>query len=155
VSFAEPLPLIIPPMLLRSGEPPAGDEWTYEIKWDGIRAQVRYDGRTACLRSRPGRLCDALPEVEGIADALGHHRATLDGEIVVLRDDGRPDFALLRQRLGRRASNPHPVTFAIFDVLHLDGCSTRDLPYRERRADPRRASFGGPLLANPGLATSR
>jgi bifunctional non-homologous end joining protein LigD len=35
---------------------------------------------------------------------------------------------------GINESNPHPVIFAIFDVLHLDGCSTRDLPYRERRA---------------------
>jgi bifunctional non-homologous end joining protein LigD len=110
---------------------------------------VRYDGRTVCLRSRPGRLCDEFPEVDGIADALGDHRATLDGELVVLGDDGRPDFALLRQRLGRRARDPHPVVFAIFDVLHLDGCSTRDLPYGERRAILDDLALEGPYWRIP------
>ena len=136
-------------MLLTGGEPPDGDGWTYEVKWDGIRAQVRYDGRSVCVRSRPGRLCDEFPELVAVADVLGQHRATLDGELVVLRDDGRPDFALLRQRLGRRPRNPHPVTFVVFDVLHLDGCSTRDLPYRERRLILDELALEGPYWRTP------
>jgi bifunctional non-homologous end joining protein LigD len=87
--------------------------------------------------------------VEEMADALGHHRSTLDGELVALRDDGRPDFARLRQRLGRRPRNPHPVTFAIFDVLHVDGYSTRDLPYRERRAILDDLALEGPYWRTP------
>jgi bifunctional non-homologous end joining protein LigD len=101
------------------------------------------------LRSRPGRLCDEFPELVAVADVLGQHRATLDGELVVLRDDGRPDFALLRQRLGRTPRNPHPVTFVVFDLLHLDGCSTRDLPYRERRLILDELALEGPYWRTP------
>ena len=90
-----------------------------------------------------------VPRAAAIANVLGQHRATLDGELVVLRDDGRPDFALLRQRLGHRPRNPHPVTFVVFDVLHLDGCSTRDLPYRERRLILDEMALEGPYWRTP------
>ena len=53
---------------------------------------------------------------------------------MVLRPDGRPDSGLLRQTIGRRSDGAHPVTLMIFDVLHLGGDATLDLPYHERRA---------------------
>jgi ATP-dependent DNA ligase len=41
-----------------------------KVKWDGIRAQLRFDGRTVCVRSRPGRDCtDEFPELTEIAGA--------------------------------------------------------------------------------------
>jgi bifunctional non-homologous end joining protein LigD len=92
------------------------------------------------LRSRPGRDCTTeFPELAAIAGTLGRHRVLLDGELVCLAADGRPDFAPLRRRLG--ASPPRacaeaeraPATFIAFDLLHLDGRSTRDLPYVRRR----------------------
>jgi bifunctional non-homologous end joining protein LigD len=149
VSRREEQPKFIDPMLLMSGEPPKGDGWTYEVKWDGMRAQVRYDGRSLCVRSRPGRLCAEFPESNGIADPLGDRRTILDGELVVLRDDGRPDFALLRQRLGRRPRDARPVTFIIFDVLHLDDCATRHLPYLERRAVLEELALESPYWRTP------
>src|SRR5437016_9914238 len=87
-------------MLLTSGAVPSGDAWTLELKWDGCRAQLRYDGRAVSLRTRHGRECsEDFPELAAIADSLGKRRATLDGELVCLRGDGRPDFARLRHRL--------------------------------------------------------
>jgi hypothetical protein len=84
-----------------------------------------------------------------IACVLGERRVTLDGELVCLRSDGRPDFARLRRRLtgGRTAE---PVVLQIFDVLHLDGCSTRQLPYRERRALLDELALEGPAWRTPG-----
>jgi bifunctional non-homologous end joining protein LigD len=131
-------------MLLRPGLPPAGarDQWALELKWDGMRAQFRVarDG-SWCLRSRPGRNCsDQFPELKPGAAALHGQDVLLDGELVCLDADGRPDFHRLRRRLS--ASNAdavsalaarHPATLIAFDVLHLDGRAVRALPYHCRR----------------------
>ena len=131
-------------MLLRPGLPPTGaqDRWALELKWDGMRAQFRVarDG-SWCLRSRPGRNCsDQFPELAPLADALQEHEMLLDGELVCLDADGRPNFHRLRRRLS--ASNTRaasllaargPATLMVFDVLHLDGRAVRTLPYHRRR----------------------
>jgi bifunctional non-homologous end joining protein LigD len=65
---------------------------------------------------------------------LGKLRVTLDGELVCLRSDGRPDFARLRCRLTGGATHRHPAMLQVFDLLHLNGRSTRAPPYHERRA---------------------
>src|SRR3954453_18615882 len=128
----EPLPDRLAPMLLRPGlpAPDARDQWALELKWDGMRAQFRV-GRDGswCLRSRPGRNCsDQFPELAPVADALRDREVLLDGELVCLDADGRPDFHRLRRRLS--ASAPHaasllaaqdPATLIVFDLLHLNG----------------------------------
>jgi bifunctional non-homologous end joining protein LigD len=131
-------------MLLRPGLPPAGarDRWALELKWDGMRAQVRVarDG-SWCLRSRPGRKCsDQFPELAAVAVALDGREALFDGELVCLGADGCPDFHRLRRRLSAsdaRAASllaaQHPATLIVFDVLHLDGRAVRVLPYHARR----------------------
>ena len=99
------------------------------------RAQLRYDGRSVTLRTRNGRECSTdFPELTEIAGVLGQHQVTLDGELVCLQEDGRPDFARLRQRLAGTGARRHPAMLQIFDVLHLDGHSTRALRHAERRA---------------------
>src|SRR3954471_22871061 len=127
---AEPLPSFISPMLLEQGAPPSPtpDAWAVEVKFDGIRAQLRIDGtRGWCVRSRPGRDCsDEFPELRGVAAALARHQVVLDGELVHLGADGRPDFAALRRRLTPRASrraagSQPPATLVVFDALHMNG----------------------------------
>ena len=122
------------------GRLPLGEGWAVEVKFDGIRLQLRRDGERGLLAFPPGpRLHAEFPELAAIAGALGRHRVLLDGELVCLAADGRPDFAPLRRRLG--ASRPRaraeaeraPATFIAFDLLHLDGRSTRELPYDRRR----------------------
>jgi bifunctional non-homologous end joining protein LigD len=136
----EELPRFVAPMLARSGQVPVGDRWAVEVKFDGMRLQLRSDGHAVCLRSRPGRDCsEEFPELAAIASALGRHRVLLDGELVCLEANGSPDFASLRRRLrapgdrARRNAEQAPATFLAFDVLHLDGHSTRELPYERRR----------------------
>jgi hypothetical protein len=87
VRYREEQPRFIPPMLLTSGPVPDGDQWALELKWDGCRAQLRYDGRSMSLRTRNGRECsEDFGELTGIAAALGKRRMTLDGELVCLRE---------------------------------------------------------------------
>jgi bifunctional non-homologous end joining protein LigD len=122
-------------MLARSGPlPEQEDGWVAEAKWDGCRLQVRFDGKRLCLRTRPGRDCTVeFPELHPLAEALAGQRVILDGELVCLDSDGRPDFGQLRSRLGRRIAVEDPATLMVFDVLHLDGRSVRDQPYWQRR----------------------
>src|SRR3954471_23378332 len=116
----ESLPQFLDPMLLGSGRPApdAAAGWAVEVKFDGIRAQLRVDGdRSWCVRSRPGRDCsEQFPELAGLASALASHRVIFDGELVHFGFDGRPDFAPLRRRLtaadrlaAARASAAAPV----------------------------------------------
>ena len=91
---------------------------------DGCRAQLRYHGRRVRVRSRPGRDCTAeFPELAAIATALAGRRVIIDGELVCLDREGRPDFAALRARLGLRSGSRStrvaPATLVCFDVLHL------------------------------------
>jgi ATP-dependent DNA ligase len=60
----EDLPRFVAPMLARAGTPTDAAGWAYEVKFDGMRAQLRLDRGKLCLRSRPGRACtDAFPEL--------------------------------------------------------------------------------------------
>ena len=123
-----------------SAAPPAGDDWVHEVKWDGMRVLARLAGGDVTLTSTNG--IDAtkrFPELEGLADACGCD-AVVDGEVVDFDANGRPDFGLLQHRMhiasaheARRRAAERPVTFALFDVLWLDGHDLTGLPWRKRR----------------------
>lgn len=150
VRYREHQPTFVPPMLLTSGALPSGDAWTFEVKWDGCRAQLRYDGRSVSLRTRNGRECATdFPELAEIADVLGKRRVTLDGELVCLRPDGRPDFGRLRHRITGSTTRRRPAMLQAFDLLHLDGNSTRVLPYAERRSLLEELALDGPAWRTP------
>jgi ATP dependent DNA ligase domain len=143
-------------MLARSGSVPEGHDWALEVKFDGMRAQLRWDGRTLCLRSRRGRDCSAeFPELRSIADAVGAQTVLLDGELVCFGEGGNPNFERLRGRLrshGRAAalaSARAPATFLAFDLLHLDRRSTLDLPYTARRELLQQLGLEGPAWRTP------
>jgi bifunctional non-homologous end joining protein LigD len=121
---------------------PAEDEsWAYEVKWDGIRALAYADhGRWGMQSRRLEDVTARYPELAGIADQVADRAAVLDGEVVALDSEGRPRFQLIQRRMGLSSAaavearmRETPVDFVIFDVLHLDGRRTRDLPYLERR----------------------
>src|SRR3954470_19829528 len=139
LSPREPLPRFLEPMLASSGGVPEGSGWAAEVKWDGLRGQLRHDGHRTTLRSRNGHdLSSAFPEL--VAEAgrrLRRQKALLDTEIVCLNSDGRPDFGAVRARMQSikaRDATHQRSRLVIFDVLHVDGRATRRLPYRARRS---------------------
>ncbi|MGA8116185.1 MAG: DNA ligase, partial [Actinocatenispora sp.] len=144
----------IRPMLATTGPLPVGPGWTYEFKWDGIRAiaAVRADGLRLYARSGTD-ITVAYPELAGLGGALPD--AVLDGEIAVLLDTG-PSFEALGERMhvrdARRAAQlaaRRPVTYLIFDLLRLDGVDLVGLPYRERRARLEALAPAGPYWLVP------
>jgi bifunctional non-homologous end joining protein LigD len=137
------MPSDLRPMLAIEGKrPPADDGWGFEIKWDGVRALAHSDGEGALrIESRRGEdITSRYPELTGLGEALAGHSAILDGEIVAFDEHDRPSFQRLQLRMGltseltiQRRVPQTPVTYVIFDVLYLDGRSTIELPYVERR----------------------
>jgi bifunctional non-homologous end joining protein LigD len=151
---SEDLPRFIAPMLAATGAAPTCDRWAMEVKWDGMRGQLRCDGRRLCLRSRPGRDCTAeFPELADLHEPLAGHQLLLDGELVSLSGDGKPDFAALRGRLvgsPRGARSHHgELVFMAFDLLHLDGRAVRHLPYWRRRVLLAELELDRPALRAP------
>ncbi len=114
-------------------EPPAGDDWQYELKFDGYRALALKDGAAVKLLSRNGKEFNArFPAIaEGVA-RLRDRRLILDGEIVALDDKGRSSFHKL-QAYALGEEKP-PLAFYVFDLLHQEGRDLRREPWLERRA---------------------
>jgi bifunctional non-homologous end joining protein LigD len=139
----ESLPCSLEPMLARNAPLPTSgdDEWGFELKWDGVRVLAFAEPGSWRMGSRRGESVTArYPELEAIGQQLGDRSAVLDGEVVAFDDEGRPSFQLLQRRMGltsaaavKQRVADTPVTYVVFDLPHVDGRCTRDLPYEERR----------------------
>ena len=117
------------PMLAGSRQEPFdGAGWAFELKWDGYRALALVTSDATELRSRSGRdLAGAYPELADLRRAVTLQEVVLDGEVVVLDEDGRPVFNHLQKGRG-------PFTYVAFDILYADGEWLLERPWSERRA---------------------
>src|SRR4051794_31560131 len=107
---------------------PHGDEWGFEVKWDGYRALGYVRNGVATLYSRRGNnLTERFPEVaKALEKAVRSPECVVDGEVCALDENGRPSFSAMQQ--GKKA-----LVYAVFDVLEVDGVPVVDLPLEERR----------------------
>ncbi|MBV6879651.1 DNA ligase D [Epilithonimonas ginsengisoli] len=106
------------------------EDWAFEIKWDGYRAIADLRNDSIGLYSRNG--LDFSQKFKKVANAikLQEHEMILDGEIVAYDDKGKPNFQWL-QRIG---DNPDlALIYQVFDLLWLNGHSTEELTYLERK----------------------
>ena len=135
------LPESVLPMVAveAAGLPARGGQFAFEFRWDGVRAIARVEGGRVRLWSGSGGDVTAVfPELQGLGAALGATQVLLDGVVVAL-SGGRPSAVALRERLGvvgaraRRLVARVPVTYLVFDVLHVEGTSTLGLSYVRRR----------------------
>jgi DNA ligase D-like protein (predicted ligase) len=109
---------------------PKEGKWSYEIKFDGYRAlAVKSDGAVKLFSRNENLLNARFPRIIAALEQLPGNFA-IDGEIVVLDDNGRPSFQLLQNNQSRSAS----VHFYAFDLLNQDGHDLLRLPIEERRA---------------------
>src|SRR5436189_3615350 len=121
----EKMPRRLDPMLAKPGQVPEseGDEWAYEIKWDGIRALGYAENGKWCMLTRRQEDATArYPELAALADELAGRSAILDGEVVALDAEGRPRFQLIQSRMGltdagliKVRMKQQPVDYVIFD----------------------------------------
>ena len=124
----------VPPMkatMGSAGAVPDGDDWAFEIKWDGYRTIVHIADDVVRLQSTSGHdVTERWPEFADLAASVNANSAILDGELIVFDDDGRPRFDLV-QRSGIGSDREAVIQF--FDVLQVDGTDTIDLAYLDRR----------------------
>lgn len=117
-------------------KPPKGPEWAFEVKWDGYRLAVHVEPGGVRAVTRGGYdWTTKFGSIVAEARELGHASMILDGEAVVLDDQGRSDFGLLQRAVGRRPSlhDAGEIIFYAFDLLYLDGQDLRMHPLSERR----------------------
>jgi bifunctional non-homologous end joining protein LigD len=128
---ARKLPHFIKPMLAKDTDRPFNDaNWIFEIKWDGYRAISEIDKENVKLYSRNGLNFEysypiVVEELKKIKE-----KVVLDGEVVVLNDEGLPEFQLLQHY----DSNRHrPIQYYVFDILSHNGKDTTHLPLIKRK----------------------
>jgi bifunctional non-homologous end joining protein LigD len=152
------------PMLATAGTPLDPDEeWSIEMKWDGVRCVARVeDGRVTLTSRNDLDLTPTYPELQALAEHVHADGAVLDGEIVALDPKGRPSFSRLQQRMGltrprdvEPAMRQQAVRLLLFDVLEVDGQATVRAPYRDRRALLERlVEGGGPIDVPPVVGSA-
>jgi bifunctional non-homologous end joining protein LigD len=142
VAVKRPMPTTIHPMLATPVDKPFdGDDWLFEIKWDGYRAIAFIeDGKLRLVSRNQNELTDRFPELRDLPKFVHAKTAILDGEVVALDDEGRASFSLMQQRTGFRpggrrgtAKSEVLVLYYAFDLLYLDGYDLRKLPLEDRK----------------------
>lgn len=136
--MAAKLPATLKPQLatLVDATPP-GDDWSYEIKFDGYRVLARIDasgkGRDVQVFTRAGNDWTAKfgKQVKAF-ERLGVESAWLDGEAVVLDENGVPNFQALQNAFD--SNRPQDIVVYLFDVPFLNGYDLRGVPLQQRRA---------------------
>lgn len=139
-----PMPSAVKPMLATViKEPFDHPDWIFEVKWDGYRALAEVRENGVSLYSRNG--ISFLKKFPAVADALRRlgFDAILDGEIVVVDDQGRPDFQLLQHF--RDAPRKHLLYYA-FDLLYLHGHDLTGLPLIRRKTLLKQVLSSSPVL---------
>jgi len=132
---------------IASSEIPHGQEWLYEVKYDGFRCVLHWDkqGNITLTSRNKQDLTNIFPEI--VAACRENHAVltsllpvTLDGELVVLNNDSQANFALIQKR-GRlknkesieKASKLRPASFLAFELLELAGTLQMEKSYVNRK----------------------
>ncbi|HEX4928447.1 MAG TPA: DNA ligase D [Burkholderiales bacterium] len=127
------LPQFVAPQLATlSAAPPKHGEWIYEVKHDGYRMLARLAPRDARLFTRSGKEWTAkLPHLARELKRLRLEGSWLDGEIVVLREDGRSSFQRLQNAF--ESGRDGEIVYFVFDAPYLKGEDLRALPLAQRK----------------------
>lgn len=120
------------PQLARLGQnPPQGEQWLHEIKWDGYRILATVsDGKVQLWSRNALEWTDRIPEIRDAVQALGLTSAALDGELIA-GSGTRDDFNLLQATLS--GERPGSLAYVLFDLLHIDGVDITEAPLLERK----------------------
>jgi bifunctional non-homologous end joining protein LigD len=121
-----------PQLATNAAAAPDGDDWAFEVKYDGYRLAARLDAGAVRFYTRnrhdwTAKFTDLAAALAGV-DA---NNAWIDGEVVVFRPDGRTSFGELQRALDRKG--PRELVFVAFDLAFHDGEDLRERPLAERR----------------------
>lgn len=127
---------------------PEGDQWAYEIKWDGYRVEaIKHLDQVRLFSRKAKDLTTDFPEVRRALETVKATSAAIDGEIVVLDEQGRPSF----QNLQRRSRRTGPIVYYAFDLLNLDGVDLTGLALSQRKEKLRAILHGSKVLFSENI----
>jgi bifunctional non-homologous end joining protein LigD len=145
-AIKQPMPHRIHPMLATLVDKPFdGDEWLFEVKFDGYRSLAFIDDGDLRLVSRnQNEMTSDFPELAELPSRVHGRNLILDGEICALDEEGRPSFSLMQQRTGyevgkiRRRKSPDgqsglSIVYYVFDLLYIDGYSLLRVDLEKRK----------------------
>jgi bifunctional non-homologous end joining protein LigD len=141
-------------MLAKTGKPFDSKDFFFEPKWDGLRAILFFhEGRIELQNRNLRDATGSYPELQNVKGGVRAKAAIIDGEVVVLAENGAPNFGHLQARFGvddpKRVSllaKTTPVTYVAFDLLHIDGQDTLTRPLVERKKRLKSIVKEGPYL---------
>lgn len=125
------MPAGIKPMLATLVNKPFDDPlWSYEVKWDGYRsiAYIGKDGVSLASRNNKPFTDKYYPITEALQQ--WKNQAVIDGEILVIKEDGKADFSALQN--WRSEADGHLV-FYVFDILWYNGINLMELGLSDRQ----------------------
>ena len=130
MTVRHPFGFVEPCLPSKAEQPPSGPLWVHEIKHDGYRLMVSRDGSriVRCFTRNGNDWTDRFPAIVETATQLRATSFLIDGEAVIIGDDGTPDFRALRSQ-----HRDHEAVLVAFDLLERDGEDLRDLPLIERK----------------------
>ena len=128
-----PMPRFLQPQLATLMEdPPEGDEWIHELKFDGYRMLCHIDRRRVQFWSRNGKdWTSRFPKLGKAVLKLPVSNAILDGEIVAMDAAGRSSFQRLQQAIGK--TGDAGFAFQIFDLVYVEGFLLTKTPLVQRK----------------------
>jgi bifunctional non-homologous end joining protein LigD len=125
-------PDYVPQLATLVQDPPAGNEWIHEIKYDGYRIGARVRRGRVSLYTRNGNDWTlSFPDIAEAVRKLGVDDALLDGEVAVVLPDGRTSFQALQNT--NTPDTRGRLVYFVFDLLRLEGKSLERLPLEERK----------------------
>jgi DNA ligase D-like protein (predicted ligase) len=141
-------------MMAKTGEPFDSDDYVFEPKWDGLRALLFKQANRIALQNRNLRdVTASYPELQELASRIKARTAIVDGEAVILDENGLPDFGKMQNRFGindsreaRSLAKTLPVTYVAFDLLHINGKDLIAKPLAERKSRLKTIVQEGPHL---------
>jgi bifunctional non-homologous end joining protein LigD len=123
-------------------KPPAGPDWTHEVKQDGFRLLARKEGQRVTLWTRHGtKFTDRLPRIAEAVRGLPVENLLIDGEAVALRPDGHSNFEALRTKAGAATA-----AYVAFDLMQIGGKDIRQHRIEDRRAELQRIVKGADAI---------
>jgi bifunctional non-homologous end joining protein LigD len=147
------LPPVAPMLPLVADGPFDDPDWFFEPWWPGASVQVYIEDGS--LRVHSGHMADplrALPELGSVADQFADGGLIVEGALLVLDEEGRPDAHLLRRRLETDQAHGGQPAIVASDLLYERGVSLLSLPFAERRERLTRQLTDGPqCVASRGL----
>jgi bifunctional non-homologous end joining protein LigD len=156
------LPQVIEPMLpAAAADPFDSPAHVFELLWDGVRSLAFVEQGNVRLQDRWGRdVTQRYPELSSLARRLRESGMVIDGEIVCLDADGRPDFGTLRHRLAvddaetaRSLAEQYPVTLQAFDLVYRERQPVTGWALRRRKEMLRNLVRPDATIAVPDYVT--